>query len=243
MLSPPTHPSRYELNVPNSGASALSVISIARSDASGATISAATVTFEVTFSDTTAVPDFYRYPDGSSDGASLISQGGTVEACASGAAGCYSVTSPATSSFVAYSANTTSTGSDDDDLLFFLLLLLLLPLAMMAFACYRWGRPRSHDFAEHDISVTTLYPASATPFPTPVPTPPVTPPFVTPPITPPFFSPPVTPLLPSVSPTPATGTPIPPPPPFQPPMPPPYGPPRRTTTGVRSAIWNALNIV
>ena len=161
---------------PADAIAALTMISITRYDSSGAAVSQATVTFEVTITGLTGDPVFYRFPDNSAEGFLVTGEGGTVGPCATPATGCYSVTSLMTSGFVAYNtSNATSTATDesDDELWFLLFLLFIIPLVAGAVLWYLHSRGPSK--AERAISLGVplgVYPPPAFPAPsTPIPSP------------------------------------------------------------------------
>ena len=62
------------------------------------------MTFEMSINNVwlSSDPVFYRFPTGSSSGIDLLSEGGSIAPCRPAALLCYAITSPRTSSFVAF---------------------------------------------------------------------------------------------------------------------------------------------
>ena len=153
---------------------ATNVITISRYDASGNLITDAPVTFNIIVDVASTGLLVYRYPDASSTGILLTSEGGSVTDC-DPVGRCYTVTSPFTSSFVGFNITSSPSPSsspspnpstsaipsqgDGESNLAFLGLLALIPAFIILVAVWR-SRTDHSSLANRTDSQFHLQPSS-----------------------------------------------------------------------------------
>ena len=124
------------LEFPNSASAVGQVITLRRFDSNGNLVTTGSpVTFEVTLGVTSGL-SVYRYPDSSTVGREITTEGGLVGPCSTPTDGCYSITSQSTSSFLAFNF-TSITESDSEWGWLGFLGLLAVPIAMGIIYLYR----------------------------------------------------------------------------------------------------------